>query len=331
MVMKRIFYISIFVVIGQISSAQQLPLYSQYIYNKFLINPAVAGSDGYTSLNLTARKQWVGLSLSPQTFSFSAQTRFLKHGHTIKMTSDNKTVFRPQNDAKVGLGASIYSSQSGLIQKTGFQLAYSYHIWLQGMTQLSLGLSFTGTYFRINSNAISMGDQNDPLLTSDLRRGVFIPDATFGLYLLNHQYNVGFSVGQLLGASAKIGNDAYTNYKTFRHYYMFGSYSFEYGKEFEFRPSALLMMSEELKPVMNPLVELGLNFGYKQAFWAGIAYRTSRAIIANVGVKYSNVYIGYSFDFTLTQIQSVTYGTHELNVAWKFGDSARRYRWLDRY
>jgi type IX secretion system PorP/SprF family membrane protein len=112
MVMKKIFYIIIFVVIGQISSAQQLPLYSQYIYNKFLINPAVAGSDGYTSLNLTARKQWVGLSLSPQSFSFSVQTRFLKHGHKIKMVNDNKTVFRPQNDAKVGLGASIFSNQA---------------------------------------------------------------------------------------------------------------------------------------------------------------------------------------------------------------------------
>jgi type IX secretion system PorP/SprF family membrane protein len=199
------------------------------------------------------------------------------------------------------------------------------------MTQLSLGLSFTGTYFRINTSALTMTDLNDPLLSSDLRRGVFIPDATFGVYLLNHQYNVGFSVGQLLGASAKIGNEAYTNYKTYRHYYMFGSYSFEYGKLVEFRPSVLLMMSEELKPVVNPLVELGLNFVYNQAFWAGLSYRTSGAIISNVGVKYSNVYIGYSFDFTLSEIQSITYGTHELNVAWKFGDSARRYRWLDRY
>jgi len=29
--------------------------------------------------------------------------------------------------------------------------------------------------------------------------------------------------------------------------------------------------------------------------------------------------------------ERITYGTHELTVALKFGDSARRYRWLDRY
>jgi hypothetical protein len=36
--------------------AQQVPLYSQYMLNGFLINPAVAGSEGYTAVNLTARE-----------------------------------------------------------------------------------------------------------------------------------------------------------------------------------------------------------------------------------------------------------------------------------
>jgi type IX secretion system PorP/SprF family membrane protein len=329
--MKKLIYVLFFVMIGQITFGQQLPLYSQYLYNKFLINPAVAGSDGYTSLNLTARKQWVGLSGSPQTFSFSVQTRFLKHRPYVKLKNNNKTVFRPENDAKVGLGASVFSSQSGLIQRTGFQFAYSYHIWMQGMTQLSLGLSVTGTYFRINTSQISLEDQNDPLLNDNLRRGIFIPDATFGVYLLNHQYNMGLSVNQLFGASAKIGNPSYANYKLFRHYYLFGSYSFERGRDVEFRPSILISLSEQQNPVVSPLVEFGVNYVYRQSFWTGLSYRTSGAIIANVGVKYLNAFIGYSFDFTLQEVQRITYGTHELNIAWKFGDSARRYRWLDRY
>jgi hypothetical protein len=93
----------------------------------------------------------------------------------------------------------------------------------------------------------------------------------------------------------------------------------------------LLMMSEQQKPVVNPLGEFGLNFIYNQSFWVGLSYRTSQAIIANVGVKHKNMFIGYSFDFTLQEIQRITYGTHEISIAWKFGDSARRYRWLDRY
>ena len=329
--MKKLVYILFFVIIGQISFAQQLPLYSQYLYNKFLINPAVAGSDGYTSLNLTARKQWIGLPGSPQTFSFSVQTRILKHRLSVETTKRNETFLRPENDGKVGLGASIFSNQSGLIQRTGFQVSYAYHIWLQRMTQLSLGLSFTGTYFRINENQISLEDQNDPILTDNLRRGIFIPDASFGVYLLNHLFNMGFSVNQLFEASAKIGNTAYANYKLYRHYYIFGSYNFEKGKNIELRPNVLIMLSEQQNPVVSPLAEFGMSFVYNQSFWAGLSYRTSGAIIANAGVRYKNMFIGYAFDFTLQEIQRITYGTHELNIAWKFGDSARRYRWLDRY
>jgi type IX secretion system PorP/SprF family membrane protein len=329
--MKKLVYFIFLVTIGQASFGQQLPLYSQYIYNKFLINPAVVGSDGYTSLNLTARKQWVGLSGSPQTFSFSGQTRFLKHGYRLKKTRTNKTVFIPQNDARVGLGGSIYSNQSGLIQRSGFQVAYGYHIWLHKMTQLSLGLSFTGSYFKINEKELSLEDQNDPLLNDNLRRGIFIPDATFGVYLLNRQYNVGFSVNQLLGAAAKIGNNAYSHYTLHRHYYLFGSFSILNRVDDELNPSLLIMMSEELKPVATPLADIGINYVHKQSFWTGLTYRTSGAIIANMGFKYNRMFIGYSLDFALQEIQRITYGTHEINVAWKFGDSARRYRWLDRY
>jgi type IX secretion system PorP/SprF family membrane protein len=329
--MKKLVYFLFFAVIEQVSFGQQLPLYSQYLYNKFLINPAVAGSDGYTSLNLTARKQWVGLSNSPQTFSFSVQTRFLKHGHKIKQTRSKRTVFIPQNDARVGLGGSIYSNQSGLIQRSGFQVAYSYHVWLHKMTQMSFGLSLTSTFFRINEKAINMEDMNDPLLNDNLRRGVFIPDATAGIYILNRQYNLGFSINQVLGAAAKIGNNAYSHYTLNRHYYLFGSYSFLNRTDDELRPSLLIMMSEAMNPVISPLADIGINYTHNQTFWTGLTYRTSGAIIGNVGFKYNRIYIGYSLDFTLQEIQRITYGTHEINVAWKFGDSARRYRWLDRY
>jgi hypothetical protein len=43
------------------------------------------------------------------------------------------------------------------------------------------------------------------------------------------------------------------------------------------------------------------------------------------------MYFGYAFDFTANKIQSATFGTHELTVAVKFGDSTRKYRWLDRF
>jgi type IX secretion system PorP/SprF family membrane protein len=221
-------------------NGQQLPVYSQYLYNKFLINPAVAGSDGYTSLNLTAREQWVGMEGAPSTFSFSAQSRILKKNYTNRYGKAKKVFHRPKSDGKIGLGGYVFNDKSGLTQRTGFSATYAYHLWLQNNTQFSMGLAFTGYHFKINTKAISLEDPNDPLLNTDLQKGVFIPDASFGLYLLNAKYTVGFSADQLFQAVAKVGSEAYNRFKMARQYYLFGTYSFENGPYDEIQPSFLL-------------------------------------------------------------------------------------------
>lgn len=325
--MRRATFILIFIIISASLSGQQLPIYSQYLYNKFLINPAVAGSDGYTSISMSAREQWIGYSGAPRTVSVSMQTRMLKKGYRIKKTGSNKQVFKPKSDGKVGLGGYVFNDKNGLIQRTGFQLSYAYHMWLKKETQLSMGLGFTGYHFRINEEEIDFEDPNEPWLNSDLRRGIFVPDVTFGMHLLNARYSFGFSAAQLFEASAKVGSDAYNNYKVDRHYYLFGSYDFSSGARNIIQPSFLIKMSEQLKPQ----ADIGATYIFNEDFWTGLAFRTSGAIITTVGVKYQNIYIGYAFDFTLQEIQRVTYGTHELNFAIKFGDNKRKYRWLDRY
>jgi len=323
---KKLAFISALIICGANLAGQQLPLYSQYLYNKFLINPAVAGSDGYTSFNLTAREQWVGYSGAPRTFSLSGQTRVLKSGYKLKSRSGGNA-FRPKTDGKVGFGGYIFTDRNGLIQRTGFQASYSYHMWVQSNTQLSMGLALTGYHFKINEQELNFQDPNEPWLNNDLRRGIFVPDVDFGIYILNPKYNFGFSTLQLFGAAAKIGSEAYQNFRMDRHYYLFGSYSFDITDKTELQPSGLFMMSEQKKPV----ADLGLTYIYGQKIWAGLTYRTSKAIIANIGFTYTNIYFGYAFDFTLQEIQRLTYGTHELTMAIRFGDSARKYRWLDRY
>lgn len=325
--MRRPAFILLLFLIGNMTFSQQLPLYSQYLYNKFLINPAVAGSDGYTSYSLTAREQWVGYSGAPRTFSFSMQSRLLKKKYTLKQTNVNRQVFRPKSDGKVGLGGYVFSDKNGLIQRTGFQASYAYHTWLQKGTQLSMGIAFTGYHYKINEKEINFEDPNEPWLNNDLRRGIFVPDVSVGTYLLNANYCFGFSADQLFQASAKIGSNAYKNFKMSRHYYLFGSYDFSSGPYNIFQPSFMLMMSEQLKPQ----ADIGVTYIYNQDFWAGVAYRTSGAIIANVGIRYQYFYIGYAFDFTLQEIQRITYGTHEITLAIKLGDNRRKYRWLDRY
>jgi type IX secretion system PorP/SprF family membrane protein len=324
---RKLAFILFLFLIGNLTFGQQLPLFSQYLYNKFLINPAVAGSDGYTSVSLTAREQWVGYAGAPRTFSFSWQTRMLKKSFILKQTKVKRAVYRPKSDGKVGFGGYIFSDKNGLIQRTGFQVAYAYHMWLQKNTQLSFGLAFTGYYYKIDETQINFEDPNEPWMNNNLRRGIFVPDLTFGAYLLNANYSLGFSADQLSEASAKIGGPAYKNFSMSRQYYLFGSYDFSLSSNTIIQPSFLLKMSEQIKPQ----ADIGATYIYNQGFWVGLAYRTSGAMIANIGVKFQNIFFGYAYDYTLQEIQSITYGTHEITVALKFGDNSRRYRWLDRY
>jgi type IX secretion system PorP/SprF family membrane protein len=324
---RKLTFISLLIIFTAAAEGQQLPLYSQYLYNKYLINPAVAGSDGYSSFNLTAREQWIGYSGAPRTFSFSGQGRVLKRGYVLKARNSDRNSYRPKTDGKIGVGGYVFSDRNGLIQRTGFQAAYSYHMWVQSNTQISMGIALTGYHFKINEDEIRFEDPNEPWMNNELRRGIFVPDADFGIYVLNPKYNFGFSTQQIFGAAAKIGEDAYSNYRMDRHYYLFGSYSLMAGIKTELQPSALLMISEQMKP----MADLGFTYIYDQKLWAGISYRTSKAIIGNFGVSWSNMFFGYAFDFTLQEIQRVTYGTHELTVAIRFGDNDRKYRWLDRY
>ena len=321
--------------------AQQMPLYSQYMYNKFLINPSVAGSEGYTSFNVTSREQWVGYAGAPRTYSLSYQTRFTKKKYALRENIFGKTRYRAKTEGRTGLGVGIYSDQNGLIQRTGFQVAYSYHIWVQDYTQLSLGLAATGYHYIIKADQESFLDASEPWLHDNLRKGIFVPDVNFGMYLLNDRYTLGFSAESMFGAAARIGDGvvdtlkAYDRFRMSRHYYAFGSYSFLTGRNLEIEPAVLFKISEQILPQ----VDLGVTFIYDQSFWLGAAYRTggfyargsNGAIIGNVRFRWGNLYLGYSYDYTLSEIERATSGSHEIVLALKLGSGNKKFRWLDRY
>lgn len=340
--MKRLIYILLLVVVGTPHSfAQQMPLYSQYMYNRFLINPAAAGSEGYTSFNITAREQWIGYAGAPRTYSLSYQARFTKKKYSLKKNIFGNTRYRAKTEGRTGLGIGLFSDQNGLVQRTGFQAAYSYHIWVQDYTQLSFGLAATGYHYIINADSESFSDPSEPWLSDNLRNGVFIPDINFGLCLLNERYTLGFSAESMLGAAAKIGDGrvdtlkAYDRLRMSRHYHIFGSYSFQTGKDLEIEPSALFKLSEQLLPQ----ADFGLALIYDQTFWLGAGYRTGGfygtssqgALIGMVRVRWGNMYLGYSYDYSLNEIETVTSGSHELVLALKLQSSNKKYRWLDRY
>lgn len=321
---KSTILVILFMFLPLATRAQQVPLYSQYVMNAFMINPAIAGSDGYTSFNLTARQQWVGFTDAPSTQSFSAQTRILRKSYVIKQKSISNRTLKPSSKGRVGLGGFLYNDRNGAIDRTGLQLAYAYHIFA-GETQLSFGLSAGIFQFRIREDQITFGT-DDPIMGS-LNKVIYVPDANLGFHMMNGRYFAGLSVNQLFQSYLKFGNESLDEYKMIRHYYLMGGYRFRISPDFDIEPSGLFKATE--KKAFQ--LDAGAKLYFREDYWAGIMYRTSGDIIFLAGIRYNQFYFGYAFDYSTSNIQRYSYGSHEIVLALKLGDNARRYRWLQRY
>jgi len=321
-------------------NAQQLPIYSQYMMNAFLLNPAVAGHEGYTAVNITARNQWLGIKDAPGTYALSLQTRLLKNSFISRSASIKKRNRVMSRSGRVGQGLYAFTDMAGAFSRTGIQGTYSYHLLLD-RSQLSFGVSITGYQFRINEDKIKLLEADDELLLNK-EKSAFVPDANFGIYYTDQHLYAGISGMQLFQSPLKLGADKNgPGFKMLRHYFLTSGYRFEISKDILMEPSFLLKTTENFVSQ----IDINLKMYYKENYWAGISYRTggsyslvdesingrgSSAIIMG-GFKADKIYFGYAFDYTFNAIGARTLGSHEIMIAMKFGDNARRYRWLNRY
>ena len=94
--MKKILFL--WLVCAQISAfAQQLPLQSQFFLNPYAYNPAFVGSNGYTEVFLTHRRQWMGIDGAPVTSRIS-----------VHLPTKSKLVY----------GINLYSDKRGILSTT---------------------------------------------------------------------------------------------------------------------------------------------------------------------------------------------------------------------
>ena len=307
------------------ANAQQVPLYSQYMMNGFLLNPAVAGSEGYTALNLTVREQWLGLKDAPKTQAISGQTRLLKNSYISKNSSVRRRQRMSSRSGNIGLGGYVFNDQNGPISRTGLQLSYAYHIRMN-RSQLSFGLSGIAYQFAIDDSKISLEDPSDQIYLN-AAKSIFIPDASAGVYYSDPKTYAGLSVSQLFQSALRLGEKGYAEYKMMRYYYLTAGYDIDINENFTIEPSFLLKAAEN----KTYQVDINSKFIFNEEYWAGISYRTGGALIFMGGVRVDKFFFGYAFDYTLSSIMKRTYGSHEIMVAVRFGDNARRYRWLNRY
>ena len=229
---------------------------------------------------------------------------------------------------RVGVGGMIYNDVNGRIRRTGMQGTYAYHIYIRDM-QLSFGASLSAYQFSINVAQADLFDPSviDPLIGKNQKLST---DANVGVLLSTEKYYAGLSATNLFQSSFQFGRgNPYDAYRILRQYYVIGGYRIEpYKSPFAIEPSMLFTFTER----MGNSLDLNVKGYYKQAYWVGVSYRTVGAMVMMFGARYQQFTFGYAFDYSFSDVSTFSRaGSHEIMIGYKLGDTARRYRWLNRF
>jgi type IX secretion system PorP/SprF family membrane protein len=283
---------------GYRANAQQIPNFSLYGHNHYLVNPAATGTSDRIPLAASYRKLWAGIEQSPSMQYVSGHMRVAKD---------------------MGAGARLFNYTAGPLRKTGLEGSYSYHLSLgSGDSKLAFGLSLLMYQFYLNKADMVVENIDDEVFQG--RESMFVPDAGFGMYYYGKNYFVGLSVPQLFQRNIDLRSDIILQQKQVRHYYLHGGYTFEINPDITLEPSVLLKFIEAgiFQADINALAT------YKDMVQFGISYRTSDALVFQAGYKTGDLFIGYAYDLVLSGLGSNTWGSHEVMVGWTMDNFLRK-------
>jgi type IX secretion system PorP/SprF family membrane protein len=290
----KTFFIAIAVIVSLHSFGQQDAMYSQYMFNQLVINPAYAGNHEVVSANMLFRDQWVGIQGAPVTETFSIDA--------------------PMDKDKVGVGLTVYNDKIGVTRNTGAYVQYAYRIKFRKST-LALGLqagisnllaSYTQVQFSQNSSDYDFAFSQN---VNEL-----FPNFGMGLFYNTEKFYFGLSVPYLLKKSLFQSSNI-QGYEVAQHYFLSSGYIIDLNDNLLLKPSILAKYVDGA-----PLeVDINANLWFHGLFGIGVSYRTGDSFIAMLEMQMNNqLSFGYAYDYSLTELNKFNYGTHELMLRYEF-------------
>ena len=272
--------------------AQQDPQFTHYMYNMSVINPAYA-TDNADVINMGGlyRAQWVGIKGAPTTQTFFVHKPLSK---------------------RVEVGISVVHDEIGnVIKENNIFADFAYVIPLNETTKISLGLKAGVTLFNTDFNGFIYTDPSlDPAFQNNISQT--FPNFGAGTYLFGSNYYVGFSTPNLMTSRhiQTINGHAGSGVESV-HFFLTGGYVFTFNgnDNFKLKP-AFMAKGVEGAPVS---IDLTTNVLINNKFEAGVGYRLGDSVsgLASFYVTPS-LRIGYSYDYTLTNLRNFNTGSHEI-------------------
>ena len=293
--MKRIIKSFILLLIPLSLAGQLTPVTSQYVLNPISINPAYAGNRGALNIAAFYRRQWAGITGSPETMTIAADA--------------------PLFDSKLGLGFIITNDKIGVTKETHFLTNYSYKINMnKGFLSFGLGAGIMTTNTSWSDLVVlDPGDEN--YLNNS--RVYVVPDFSFGIYYSNQNYFAGISVPKLLGNQFDFNKNKYTlMFNPGQYNYLINAgYVYNLNKKIKLFPSTLITIS----PGEKLLVDFNGYVGLNGRIWVGASYRNKRSLGVLFQLAVNNQFrIAYTYDIDFGSLAQYSNGSHEIMIRYEF-------------
>ncbi|MGV6832292.1 MAG: PorP/SprF family type IX secretion system membrane protein [bacterium] len=273
--------------------AQQLPQFTQYMYNTISINPAYAGSRETFSLVGLHRSQWVGIEGGP--------------------TTQTVSVHSPMRNDNVGLGFSLIVDKLGYENFAYAYADFSYTIQVGYETELALGVKGGFTHYYLDAELL-----NDPSVIQDQYfndvSNRWSPNVGLGAFLHSDRWYLGLSAPRILNTDYNNGRNGTIDYVSLERvsYYLTGGYVWDLSVSTKFKP-AFMVKATNGAPISY---DLTANFLFNEKFWLGAAYRLNEsagALGAIADWQVSRQWrIGYAYEHPISDIRPYSQGTHEI-------------------
>ena len=290
--MKKVYIVLILGLAATVAWCQQRPLQSLYMFDPLLVNPAYAGTQTQLSATAIFRNQWVNLEGAPQTFTATAHSGFMQN--------------------RVGLGVIMAKDVIGIHDDLSFYGVYAYKINLDKTTSLSMGLQGGFNNFKSDYNKLILKNPGDPNLAGTTQK--FLPNIGAGVYLRHRSYYIGLSVPYLINNKLVYFNETQSLSKQHRYYYLMGGFAKQLTPYVQIIPSALIRLQEKapLSFDLNTTVVLYKTVGL------GVSYRLGNGAVGLFELQLNeNFHVGYAYDFTTSDLNQYSNGTHEIMVNYR--------------
>jgi type IX secretion system PorP/SprF family membrane protein len=269
--------------------AQQNPLFTQYMFNGLVINPAYTGSHEGMTATVAARSQWTGIKGAPQTQVASLHS--------------------PLKLSRSAAGAMLVHDQVSVIHQYMAYGTYAYRIPVSRHGKLALGAQAGFTYYQANLadlNIITQNGQPDPIFAQTESR--LLPNLGIGAYFYSRKSYIGLSLPTIV--NNRWNNETeYTQARQKRHYFLSAGHVFTLSRNLKFKPNVLLKWVEG----GAFQYDINANMLIHEMLWIGASYRMDDSIDGLLEMHVSNQFsLGYSYGHPISELSSLQRGTHEV-------------------